>query len=74
LAPTRRSSNCAITATASVYIFHDKSAWRQMLSELTQETDHDDLKSEAPWHQEPSGEADQPTLHDVWSLMYRLQK
>jgi hypothetical protein len=55
-------------------MFVDKQAWSRVLSELALETDYDNFKSEVA-HQ--LGGADSPyehALHEVWSVMHRLQK
>jgi hypothetical protein len=55
-------------------IFVAKSVWCQVLEELGQETDYDNFKSEVAHHQGAAGAAYERALHDVWSVMYRLQK
>lgn len=55
-------------------IFIAKPVCCQMLAELGRETDYDNFKSEVSEHQGPAGEAYEHALHDVWSVMYRLQK
>jgi len=39
-----------------------------------EETDYDSFKSEVANHQGKVGAAYEHLLHDVWSVMYRLQK
>jgi hypothetical protein len=55
-------------------IFVAKSVWCQVLGELGRETDYDNFKSEVAHHQGSAGAAYERALHDVWSVMYRLQK
>ena len=54
-------------------IFIDKRVWSQVLSGLAEETDYDNFKSEVARHQGRAGAAYERSLHDVWSVMYRLQ-
>jgi len=54
-------------------IFVAKSGWRQIVAELADETDYDNFKSEVARHQGPSGAAYERSLHEVWSVMHRLQ-
>lgn len=58
----------------AVRIFVAKSVWSQVLVGLAQETDYDNFKSEVARHQGRAGAAYERSLHDVWSVMYRLQK
>ncbi|MFI5458761.1 MAG: hypothetical protein ACHRXM_25315 [Isosphaerales bacterium] len=51
-----------------------KSAWTQVLAGLGEETDYDNFKSEVARHQGQSGAAYERSLHEVWSVMNRLQK
>ena len=46
----------------------------QVVAELAEETDYDNFKSEVGRHQGKSGAACEHALHDVWSVMNRLQK
>jgi len=55
-------------------IFVDKLVWSQVLSELAEETDYDNFKSEVAHHQGSHGAAYEHSLHEVWSVMHRLQK
>ena len=55
-------------------IFIDKRVWSAVLSGLGDETDYDNFKSEVARHQGRAGAAYERSLHDVWSVMYRLQK
>lgn len=55
-------------------LFVQKSAWMRGLAGLAEETDYDNFKSEVARHQGRVGEAYEHSLHEVWSVMNRLQK
>jgi hypothetical protein len=55
-------------------LFVQKSAWAQVLAALAEETDYDNFKSEVARHQGRAGAAYERSLHEVWSVMRRLQK
>ena len=55
-------------------IFVDKRVWSAVLSSLAEETDYDNFKSEVARHQGRAGATYERSLHDVWSVMFRLQK
>ena len=55
-------------------IFIPKRVWSQVLSGLADETDYDNFKSEVARHQGRAGADYERSLHDVWSVMYRLQR
>src|SRR4051812_30586421 len=55
-------------------LFVLKSVWVQVLAGLAEETDYDNFKSEVARHQGKVGAAYEHSLHDVWSVMNRLQK
>ena len=55
-------------------LFVPKSAWTQVVAGLAEETDYDNFKSEVARHQGRAGAAYEHSLHDVWSVMNRLQK
>ena len=55
-------------------LFVEKSAWSQVLAGLAEETDYDNFKSEVARHQGRAGAAYEHSLHEVWSVMNRLQK
>lgn len=55
-------------------IFVAKSAWSQVLAGLAEEADYDNFKSEVARFQKSAGGSYQQSLHDVWSVMHRLQK
>jgi hypothetical protein len=55
-------------------LFVQKSAWTQVLAGLGEETDYDNFKSEVARHQGRPGAAYEHSLHEVWSVMHKLQK
>ena len=55
-------------------IFVDKPAWCEVLSRLAEETDYDNFKSEVARHQGRAGADYERSLHEVWSVMHRLQE
>ena len=55
-------------------LFMPKSAWIQVLAGLAEETDYDNFKSEVAEHQGRAGADYEHSLHQVWSVMRRLQK
>ncbi len=55
-------------------LFVQKSAWMQVVAGLAEETDYDNFKSEVAQHQGRAGSAYEHSLHDVWSVMHKLQK
>jgi hypothetical protein len=55
-------------------IFVDKLVSSQVLSRLGEETDYGNFKSEVARYQGRTGAAYERALHDVWSVMYRLQE
>lgn len=55
-------------------IFVDKPVWVQVLAYLAEDTDYDNFKSEVARHQGSAGADYEHSLHDVWSVMHRLQK
>ena len=55
-------------------LFVQKSAWTQVVSALAEESDYDNFKSEVARHQGRAGAAYEHSLHEVWSVMNRLQK
>jgi hypothetical protein len=65
------------TSAATDYAFRmfvDKQTWARVLAELALETDYDNFKSEVARHQGDAGLPYEHALHDVWSVMYRLQE
>jgi hypothetical protein len=55
-------------------LFVQKPAWAQVLAGLAEETEYDNFKSEVARHQGKAGAAYERSLHEVWSVMHRLQK
>ena len=55
-------------------LFVAKPVWTQVVGQLAEETDYDNFKSEVARHQGNAGAAYEHALHDVWSVMNRLQK
>ena len=55
-------------------IFVDKRVWSAVLSSLAEDTHYDNFKSEVAHHQGRAGATYEDSLHDVWSVMLRLQK
>ena len=55
-------------------IFVDKAVWSQVLVGLNEEMDYDNYKSEVTRHLGSDGDAYERSLHEVWSVMNRLQK
>jgi hypothetical protein len=55
-------------------IFVDKPVWSQVLVGLNEELDYDNFKSEVASFQGREGAAYEHSLHDVWSVMHKLQK
>ena len=45
-----------------------------MIAGLAEETDYDNFKSEVAHHQGKVGAAYEHSLHEVWSVMHKLQK
>ena len=54
-------------------VFVDKSKWTHMLESIGDEIDYDNFKSQVARHQGSSGATYSHSLHDVWSIMHRLQ-
>ncbi len=55
-------------------IFVDKPVWSHVVAGLAEETDYDNFKSEVARHRGRAGAAYEHSLHEVWSVMNRLQK
>lgn len=55
-------------------IFVEKSTWSQVLTGLNEELNYDNFKSEVVRYQGKEGGDYEDSLHDVWSIMNRLQK
>ena len=71
-------AGCEIHETGSTdyafRLFVDKPVWVQVLAALAEETDYDNFKSEVARHLGKPGAAYEHSLHEVWDVMYRLQK
>lgn len=64
---------CEFTDSDYAYrIFVDKLIWTKVLVELNQEMDYDNFKDEVKRFR--GKDSYERSLHDIWSLMYRLQK
>jgi hypothetical protein len=61
------------TADYAFRLFVEKQAWREVLAGLADDTDYDNFKSEVARSQRRRGAAYEESLHDVWSVMHRLQ-
>ena len=55
-------------------IFVPKATWAEVVAALTDEIEYGNFKSEVRRHGGKEGEAYEHALHDVWGVMYRLQK
>jgi hypothetical protein len=55
-------------------IFIDKAVWSKVLVGLNDEMDYDNFKSKVARHQGSAGADFEHSLHEVWSVMNRLQK
>lgn len=55
-------------------IFVEKTAWSKVLVGLNEEMDYDNFKSKVARHQGSAGADYEHSLHEVWSVMNRLQK
>lgn len=55
-------------------VFVAKHIWAQVVAGLAEETDYDNFKSEVGHHLSRKGDDYEHALHDVWSVMNRLQK
>ena len=55
-------------------LFVPKPGWTQVLAGLAEETDYDNFKSEVARHQGRAGAAYEHSLHEVWSVMNKLQR
>ena len=70
-------ANCEImefTGTDYAFrIFVPKSIWSQVVVGLTEEVDYDNFKSKVAHHQGSEGSDYEHSLHEVWSVMNRLQ-
>ncbi len=55
-------------------LFVNKAVWSAVLTKLANETEYDNFKSAVGRQQGAAGTAYLDALHDVWEVMYRLQK
>ncbi len=55
-------------------IFVPKPIWAQVMVGLTEEMNYDNFKSKVARHQGSAGADYEHLLHEVWSVMNRLQK
>lgn len=55
-------------------IFVAKPVWSEVLAALAEETDYDNFKAAVARHLGKDGMAYEKSLHDVWDVMYRLQR
>ena len=55
-------------------VFMPKSVWSQVLVGLNEEMDYDNFKSKVARHQGSDGADYEHSLHEVWSVMNKLQK
>jgi len=55
-------------------IFVLKETWSKVAAKLTEEVDYDNFKSTVARHQGHDGADYEHALHEVWSVMNRLQK
>lgn len=55
-------------------IFVPKPIWAQVIVGLIEEMDYDNFKSKVARHQGSAGADYEHSLHEVWSVMNRLQK
>ena len=62
------------TRTTPTGCFVPKEAWSQVLVALNEEMDYDNFKSAVAQHQGVEEIGYERSLHEVWSVMHRLQK
>jgi hypothetical protein len=55
-------------------LFLQKSAWKQVLAGLAEDTNYDNFKAEVAQHRGPASAAYQHSPHEVWSVMHKLQE
>lgn len=54
--------------------FVDRATWAKVIAGLSDEIDYDNFKEKVAQHQGSSGSGYVSALHDVWSVMHRLQE
>ncbi len=64
----------SLAADYAFRIFVEKPVWSQVFVGLNDELDYDNFKSKVARHQSSDGTAYEHSLHEVWSVMNRLQK
>lgn len=71
-------ADCVILESAGTdyafRMFVQKPVWAKVVAEMVEETDYDNFKSRVARHQERADGAYEGSLHEVWSIMQRLQK
>ncbi len=55
-------------------VFLDKALWSEVLVGLSEDLDYDNFKSEVARFQGRDDAGYEHALHDVWSIMYELQR
>lgn len=55
-------------------MFVDKRVWQPVLAAMVEEMDYDNFKARVADHQGSEGAAYSHSLHDVWTVMNRLQQ
>jgi hypothetical protein len=55
-------------------VFMKKIDWMQVVVGLAEETDYDNFKSAVAHHLGDAGAKYEDVLHDVWSVMHKMQK
>jgi hypothetical protein len=55
-------------------VFVDKPKWASVLAGLAEDVDYDNFKSAVARHMGDEGAEYEHALHEVWAVMYALQK
>lgn len=55
-------------------VFVNKTVWSRALVELTEDMRYDNFKSEVARYQGKAGTDYEHALHEIWSVMHRLQR
>lgn len=66
--------HCSANTDYAYRLFVPKDCFTRLAAALAEELDYDNFKSEAARHLGSSGGAYEHALHDVWLVMYKLQK
>lgn len=73
-----RLGGCEITESRDAdyrfRVFVAKPEWQAIAAELAGEIDFDNFKSAVAQFQGPAGQSYEEALHDVWGVMYELQR